>query len=49
MPGGATVFRGSSRVPVEQLVAEAVGRGESVVRVVLKPEESGQFVTVFIH
>ncbi len=44
---GLFVYRGSTREPVESAVSQAVADGESVVRVLLKPEDSGMFVTGF--
>jgi hypothetical protein len=41
------VYRGSSRAPVEQAVDAALAAGQSVVRVTLAPERSGQLVTLF--
>jgi hypothetical protein len=50
-PGGngssIMVYRGSSRAPVETAVAQAVAQGQSVVRVLLRPETAGQLVTLF--
>jgi len=43
-----TVFyRGSTRAPVEAEVADAVADGQSVVRVLLAPEDTGMLVTGF--
>jgi hypothetical protein len=50
-PGGGLnsilVYRGSNRAPVQDAVMQAIADGKSVVRVVLRPETSGQFVTLF--
>jgi hypothetical protein len=44
---GLLVYRGSDRTLVEQAVAEAAGRGENLVRVILRPESGNQLVTAF--
>lgn len=50
-PGGnrsaVLVYRGSTREPIETAVAQAVGQGASVIRVLLRPEPAGQLVTLF--
>lgn len=44
---GLLVYRGSTREPIESAVSQAVADGESIVRVLLKPEDSGMYVTGF--
>lgn len=44
---GILIYRGSTREPVESAVSQAVADGESIVRVLLNPEDSGMFVTGF--
>jgi hypothetical protein len=50
-PGGGLssilVYRGQNRAPVEDAVAQAVADGLSVIHVLLRPEASGQLVTLF--
>jgi hypothetical protein len=50
-PGGngsaIMVYRGSNRAPVEAAVAQAAAQGQSVVRILLRPETAGQLVTLF--
>jgi len=44
---GLLVYRGSTRQPVYDAVAEAVAAGENVLRVVMAPEEDRYLVTAF--
>ncbi|MBN2082137.1 hypothetical protein JW859_08005 [bacterium] len=43
----AVFYRGSTRGPVEEQVAAAVDAGQSVIRVLLAPEDTGMLVTGF--
>jgi hypothetical protein len=46
---GAFVFRGSSRQPVLREVSEALEQGRTVIRLVLRPEDTEQLVTLFAN
>lgn len=46
---GAFVYRGSSRQPVLQEVSQALEQGRTVIRLILRPEETGQLVTLFAN
>ncbi len=50
-PGGnlsaVLVYRGSTREPIEAAVTQAISQGDSVIRILLRPEATGQFVTLF--
>lgn len=45
---GVLVYRGSTRAPIEQEVAQALEEGLSVIRVKLAPE-AGPLVTAFVR
>jgi hypothetical protein len=50
-PGGnqsaVLVYRGTTRAPVDAAVKQAIAQGDSVIRILLKPEAAGQLVTLF--